>query len=133
MSALNDLTPVLKRLRLSGILESLDLRLQQAVDDDIHHTEFLYRVLFDELERRDAKRLDLRTKKVRFESLKAIDDFDWRFNPNIPKQKVIDLATCAFIEKNENVFLVGLTGTGKSHLAQALGKRAIGASMTCFT
>ena len=125
MSATQDLLPVLKRLRMSGILETLDIRLQQAVDDELHPTEFLYRVLHDEMERREAKSRDLRHRRARLRDTKTLDGFNWRFNKNIPKAKVMDLATCAFLEKAENVFLIGPTGTGKSHLAQALGQRAI--------
>lgn len=59
-----------------------------------------------------------------FESHKTLEDFDFLFNPGVPKPKIIDLATCAFVERNENVLLIGPTGTGKSHIAQALGHRA---------
>lgn len=116
--------PLLKKLRLSGVLQTLDLRTKQAVDDDLAHTEFLYRLLQDEGERRDAKQLDQRIRRASFEHGKTIEDFDFHFNPQIPKAKVLELATCAFIERHENVLLVGQAGVGKSHLAQAFGHRA---------
>jgi len=125
LSAIQDLQPVLKRLRLSGVLQSLDVRVQQFVDDDMHPTEFLYRVLHDELERREAKARDTRQRKAKLPSTKTIENFDWTFDKSLPKNEVIDLATCTFIDKAENVFFVGKAGTGKSHLAQALGQRAI--------
>lgn len=124
MSTDQDLVPVLKKLRLSGVLQTLDLRIRQAVDDDVAHVEFLYRLLHDEVERREAKQLHLRLKRAKFASTKALQDFEFRFNPQIPKAKVIDLATCAFVERQENVLLVGPAGVGKSHLAQAIGQRA---------
>jgi len=68
--------------------------------------------------------LDQRLRRASFESQKTLEDFDFVFNPAIPKSKVIDLATCAFVERHENVLLIGPTGTGKSHLAQAIGHRA---------
>lgn len=124
MSPTDDLIPILKKLRLSGVLESLELRVRQAGDDDVSHIEFLYRLLHDEVERREAKQLSLRLKRASFETHKSLEDFDFAFNPNVPKAKVLDLATCSFVERRENVLLIGQTGVGKSHLAQALGHRA---------
>jgi len=130
MSATDDLVPMLKKLRLSGILQTLELRSRQAVDDSLSHGEFLYRLLSDEVERRDGKQLDQRLRRASFEQHKTLEEFDFVFNPGIPKSKVIDLATCVFVERRENVLLVGPTGTGKSHLAQALGHRACRAGHT---
>lgn len=124
MSIDQDLVPVLKKLRLSGVLHTLDLRLRQAVDDNLSHLEFVYRILHDEVERREAKQMQLRLSRARFDSHKPLEDFDFRFNPKVPKTRIIELATCTFIERHENVCLVGPAGVGKSHLAQALGQRA---------
>lgn len=124
MSLVDDLVPVLKKLRLSGVLETLDLRVRQGSDDNLSHTEVLFRLLQDEVERRDAKQLAQRLRRANFEGQKSIEDFDFQFNPGIPKAKLLELATCGFIEKRENVLLIGRAGIGKSHLAQALGLRA---------
>lgn len=124
MSSTDDLIPLLKKLRLSGVLQSLELRTRQAVDDDLPHGEFLFRLLSDEVERRDAKQLEVRLRRASFDGARSIEDFDFHFNPKVPKTKIIDLATCAFVERHENVLLVGRTGVGKSHIAQALGQRA---------
>jgi DNA replication protein DnaC len=121
MSSTDDLIPLLKKLRLSGVLQSLDLRTRQAADDDLGHGEFLFRILSDEVERRDAKQLESRIRRASFEGMRTLEDFDFHFNPEIPKAKIIDLATCSFVERHENVLLVGRTGVGKSHIAQALG------------
>ncbi len=126
----SDLVPVLKKLRLSGVLQTLELRSRQAVDDDLAHDEFLYRVLHDEVERRESKQLQLRLRRASFESSKSLEDFDFTFNPGIPKARVIDLATCHFVERHENVLLVGPAGVGKSHVAQAIGLRACQAGHT---
>lgn len=124
MSAAEELVPLLKKLRLSGILGSLDIRTRQAVDDDLSHEEFLYRLLNDEVERRDAKQLSMRLRRANFEPGRTLEEFDFLFNPGLPKARVIDLATCRFVERRENVLLLGPAGVGKSHLGQALGHRA---------
>jgi DNA replication protein DnaC len=124
MSTNDDLIPLLKKLRLSGVLQSIELRSRQAVEDNLAHGEFLFRLLSDEAERRDGKQLDGRLRRASFESDRTVEDFDFLFNPAIPKAKIIDLATCAFVDRHENVLLIGPTGTGKSHIAQALGHRA---------
>lgn len=124
MSPTDELVRQLKRLRLSGVLQSLELRTKQALDDNLALSEFLLRLLTDEVERREAKQLTTRLRRASFEYAKTIEDFDFAFNPSVPKAKVLELATCAFVERNENVLVIGPTGVGKSHLAQALGHRA---------
>lgn len=124
MSPLDELVPVLKKLRLSGLLESLELRLQEAAEDDLSHVEFLLRALQDEVERRGSKQTALRLRRANFEYAKTLEDFDFQFNLNLPKARIVDLATCNFVGKKENVLLIGPTGVGKSHLAQAIGHRA---------
>lgn len=130
MTIQDELIPVLKTLRLSGLLQTLELRGREAVDDNLAHPEFLYRLLNDEVERRNAKQLALRMRRARFDAQKTIDDFDFQFNPSVPKALIIDLATCTFVAKREVVCLVGPSGVGKSHLAQALGHRACMAGQT---
>ena len=124
MPQTDSLIPVLKKLRLSGMLNTLDLRTREAVDQDLSHGEFLFRICTDEVERREAKQLELRLRRASFETTKRIEDFDWSFNPQIPRARIIDLATCHFIERRENAILIGPTGVGKSHLAQSIGERA---------
>lgn len=124
MSIQEDLIPLLKKLRLSGVLQTVELRTRQAVEDNLGHGEFLYRLLCDEVERRDGKQLDQRLRRANFEHNKTLEEFDFLFNPAIAKAQVIELATCNFLARHENVLLLGPTGTGKSHIAQALGHRA---------
>lgn len=123
MSPIDELSPVLKKLRLSGVLQSLELRVRQTVEDDVHPAEFLLRVLNDEVERREGKQLEQRLRRAAFEANKTFENFDFLFNPKVPKAKIIDLATCGYIARKENVLFVGQSGVGKSHLAQALGHR----------
>jgi DNA replication protein DnaC len=124
MSPTDELVPILKKLRLSGVLQSLELRTRQAIEDNLAHSEFLLRILTDEIERRDSKQLDQRLRRASFEHQKTLEDFDFQFNPNVPKAKLLELATCSFVPRRENLLIVGNTGVGKSHIAQALGHRA---------
>lgn len=125
MVAINpQLIPKLKSLRLSGILETLDVRNRQAIDDKISYVEFLERLLEDEVERRAQKQLEMRMRRASFSSDKSLERFDWSFNPSVNRQRVLDLATCRWIERKEVVLIVGPSGVGKSHIAQALGQEA---------
>ena len=130
MSVIDELVPLLKKLRLSGVLQSFELRLRESVDDSLAYEEFLYRLLKDEVERRDAKQLEQRVRRANFEHDKTLEDFDFHFNPEIPKAKVLDLATCVFVQRKQNALLLGEAGVGKSHIAQALGHRACRAGYT---
>ncbi len=124
MSLTDDLIPLLKKLRLSGVLQTLELRTRQASDDDLAHEEFLFRLLSDEVERREARQLEQRVRRAKFDQAKTLETYDFHFNPGLPKSKIIDLATCTFVAKHENILLLGPTGVGKSHISQALGHRA---------
>jgi hypothetical protein len=99
MHGTDDLVHVLRRLKLSGLLQTLELRTQQAVDDNLDHGEFLLRLLSDEIERRDGKKLQERIARAGFERERTLEVFNWLFNPNVPKSKIIDLATCHFIDR----------------------------------
>jgi DNA replication protein DnaC len=114
----------LKTLRLGGLLESLDLRLQEAQQASLGYLEFLQLLFQDELERREAKKLHLRLQKASFEQEKTLAGFDFSWRPQINPKRVRDLFTGLFIEKAEHVLLYGPAGVGKTHLAQALGHLA---------
>jgi len=121
----NALFDALKRLRLSGLAQTLDVRLQEAAGNSLDHAEFLETLLQDELAIRKERQIARRTKTAAFRELKTLEDFDWRFNPSIKRKTIYDLATGTFIREQRDVLFVGPPGVGKSHLAQAIGYQAI--------
>jgi DNA replication protein DnaC len=125
MEATDQLLPKLKSLRLSGILETLDVRNQQAIQEKCTYVEFLQRLLEDEVERRNQKQLALRLRRSSLDPTKTLEAFNFQFNPSINRQQIYDLATCVFVERSEGVWILGPAGVGKSHLAQALGHEAV--------
>jgi DNA replication protein DnaC len=125
MEVAHQLTPKLKNLRLSGILETLDVRNRQAIEEKCTYVDFLLRLVEDEIERRGQKQLSLRTKRSNLDPCKTLEAFDFGFNPGINRQAIFDLAAGGYHEKSENVFFIGPSGVGKTHLAHALGHEAV--------
>jgi DNA replication protein DnaC len=115
------LSDSLKKLRLSGLQESLDVRLQEASANRLNHAEFLELVLQDELAVRHDRLVGRRTKAASFREQKTLEDFDWDFNRTIKKKPIYDLAAGAFVRQHKDALFVGPPGVGKSHLTQAIG------------
>lgn len=128
----DSLLSTLKKLRLSGMAESLEVRLHEAATTGLNHREFLELVLQDELLIRNDRQINRRTTAAGFRDARRLEDFDFSFNPSIKKAKVYDLATCQFVREHRDALLIGPPGTGKSHLAQAIGRAAIRCGFTVF-
>lgn len=124
MNLQHQLESQLKTLRLGGFLQTLDLRLQEAQKTSLGYVEFLQLLVQDEIERREAKKLNLRLSRASFEEEKSLEGFDFAFNPKLNAKLIRDLGNGTFIEKKEHVLLYGPAGVGKSHIAQALGHQA---------
>ncbi len=123
---MNDaLRNVLKQLRLSGLLESLEVRLQEAAGHGLNHAEFLELILQDELAVRADRHLQRRVKAAQFRELKTLEDFDWSFNAAIKRKQIYDLASGRFIREFRDVLFLGPPGVGKSHLVQAIAYQAL--------
>jgi DNA replication protein DnaC len=119
------LLSALKKLRLSGLAQSLEVRLQEAASHNLSHAEFLELIFQDELSVRNERLIDRRVKAAGFRELKPLSDFEWSFNPSIKKKQVYDLACCRFIRERRDVLWMGPPGVGKSFLVQALAYEAI--------
>lgn len=124
MELMHHLTPYLKQLRLSGILETLEVRNRQAVDGKWTYVEFLTRLVEDEVERRAQKQLALRLRRATVNTAKSLESFSFDFNPTINRQQIMQLAGGDYIRRKENLLICGPTGVGKSHLAQGLAHEA---------
>jgi DNA replication protein DnaC len=115
----------LKQLRLSGMGTTLEVRLQEAATNRLGHDQFLELILQDEMAVRKERRINRRLRKASFVNLKTLDEFDWSFNPAVERSRIFELATCKFIRERRDILFVGPPGTGKTHLAQAIGYQAI--------
>lgn len=124
MAVVHQLTPHLKQLRLSGVLETLEVRSRQAIDEQWSYLDFLERLLQDEVERRAQKQLSMRVRRAGLNTQKTLDNFDFAFNPTIRRQQVLQLAAGDYIRRKHNALICGPSGVGKSHLAQALAHEA---------
>ena len=126
------LQTTLRKLRLSGLAQTLEVRLQEAPGHGLNHAEFSELILQDELAVRADRLMNRRVKVASFREPRTLENFDFAFNPSINKKQVYDLATCRFVRQTRDLLLLGPPGTGKSHIAQALGYQAIKAGMTVF-
>ncbi len=116
----------LRQLRLGGIAAVLETRLRQAQAEPMAPIDLISCLVSDELTRRSDRLLERRRKQAGFrDPHKTLDNFDFTFNPKINRSLVFDLATAAFIGRREDALFLGPGGTGKSHLAQAIGQAAI--------
>ncbi len=120
-----ELLRTIKQVRLSGMAETLEIRLQEAAANRLGHDQFLELILQDELAVRKERRIKRRLKKAAFINLKTLDEFEWNFNTSVKREKIFDLATGAFIREKRDILFVGPPGVGKTHLAQAIGYQAI--------
>ncbi len=125
MNPMPELIPMLKQLRLSGILDSLESRNRQAIEEKLSYLDFLAAIIQDEIARRTQKKLASALRRANFRNQKTLEEFDFTFNPNINRSLIVELASCRFMEEKVCVLIVGPCGTGKSHIAQALGHCAI--------
>ena len=115
----------LRHLRLSGMAEALPARVQQALGAQLAHREFLELLVEDELARRADRLFARRLKQAGISQVQDFSDFDWSFNPKLPRARLCELATGRFVAQHQGVLLIGPPGVGKSHATVALAVGAI--------
>ena len=121
-----ELDHALRKLRLSGMADVVEARLRQAQAEKLAPLDLVATLVADELQRRQDRLLARRHKQARFRDPdRSLDSFDFDFNKKMNRALIHDLATTRFVEQREDALFLGPPGTGKSHLAQALGRAAI--------
>jgi DNA replication protein DnaC len=121
-----ELDRALRQLRMSGMANTLETRLLQAQTDAMAHIDLVSMLVSDELECRSKRLLERRHKQAEFRDPdKRLDNFDFQFNPKMNRNLIFDLATAGWIQRREDSLFCGPPGTGKSHLAQAIGHAVI--------
>jgi IstB-like ATP binding protein len=115
----------LRRLKLSGMLHTLDARLAQAQAGELGHLEFLQVLCHDEIGRRENMAIQRRLRRARFDQTSTLEEFDFAASPKLPAAQIRDLAALRWLQAGESVVLHGPVGVGKTHVAQALGHLAV--------
>lgn len=122
----------LKLLRLSGLSDSLEVRLQEARAAKLDHAEFLELILQDELVVRNDRQVQRRIKAAAFRDQKCLDDFDFGFNTSVKRKQIFQMAAGDFVRKHRDAIFIGPPGVGKSHLVQSLGRQLIRDGFTVY-
>lgn len=125
MSTTTELRPLLKRLKLGQMLNTLPERLALARRDQLDHAAFLQILLADEVSRRDQRHFEVQLQKAGFEEICRLDNFDWTTGIKLERKLLDAVFSLDFLSRREHVLFVGPVGVGKSFLAQALGFAAV--------
>lgn len=115
----------IKKLHLAGMLQTADMRAEQAAAEQLSYMEFLELLINDENLNRSRNRRNDLMRKSRIPQHKTIEEFNFSWQPRLNRQVIYGLGTCEFIRRKENIAFIGLPGTGKTHLSIALGIKAI--------
>ncbi len=127
--SMSEIEKALKQLRLSGVRATLETRLLEAQAANLSFLETFSAILQDELDRRKSRLLERRYHLSGLEERASLAEFDWGYNPKIPKRACFELHALKFIAEGDNAILIGPPGTGKSHVAKAIAYSAVRAAL----
>lgn len=127
--SLPEIETVLKQLRLSGVRATLETRVLESQASNLSFLETFSLLLQDELDRRHSRRLERRYRLSGLDERASLAEFDWGYNPKIPKRTCFELQTLKFIAEGDSAILIGPPGTGKSHVAKAIAYSALRAGL----
>lgn len=131
--SMTELERALRSLRLSGMIAPLEARALAVAHHEMDFLEAFSCLVQDELDRRRSRLLDRRFALSGLAERKDLKDFDWSYNPRLPKRAVLELATLKFLDAHEDALLIGPPGLGKSHCAKALAQLAVGRGYKVLT
>jgi DNA replication protein DnaC len=120
-----EIDQALKQLRLSGVRATLETRLIEAQVSNLPFVETFSAILQDELDRRQSRLLERRFQLSGLDERTSLAEFDWGYNPKIPKRTCFELHTLKFIAEGDSGLFIGQSGTGKSHVAKAIAYAAV--------
>lgn len=115
----------LRKLHFSGIIKTADMRIEQGIREKLSYQEFLEILINDELMNRTNNGNQKRMQQAKFPQIKTMEEFNFNYQPSINRQTIYHLGACEFIRKKENIAFIGPPGTGKTHLAIAIGAKAV--------
>jgi len=124
MATLDTLHPRLRQLKLSGMQDAIAARVEEARTRQLDPVDFLLLLLEDEVARRDVEGVARRIRQAHFDEVVDLRDFDWSYNPELPKAQLWEFASGRYLAERASILLCGPTGVGKTFLAQALGVAA---------
>ena len=114
----------LKKLRLSVFLQEYRKLAQQCASENKDHTQYLLRLAELKIIEREHRMIERRIKAARFPAAKSLDGFDFDAMPSLNKPLALELARCEYIDRHDNIIILGPSGTGKTHIALGLGLAA---------
>ncbi|MBK8803618.1 MAG: ATP-binding protein [Fibrobacteres bacterium] len=126
-TSIETLQPILRSLRMGGMAESLPMRIMLARKGETDHLQFLSELVEDEMNRRAGRLQKRRLSAAKIPSMKTLEDFDWTFNPRVPRRLIQELSSGQFVHEKRDVLFVGPPGVGKTHLCCALAQSAVAA------
>jgi DNA replication protein DnaC len=115
----------IRKLNLAGLVQTVDMRSEQAIKEKLSYVEFLELIVNDEHLNRGRNRRNELIRRAKFPQHKTIEEFNFSWQPNLNRQEIYGFGTCEFIRKRENIAFIGLPGTGKTHLSISIGMKAI--------